>query len=593
MMAIPKDVIERIRDLADIVETVGQMVTLKKTGNHFTGLCPFHREKTPSFKVFPESQNFHCFGCGEGGSVFDFVMKAENLSFPEAVRVLAETVGVEVPRWETDEGEERLVAELGETLEMATRYYERQLASAGGKRARDYLSGRGLDQETLTGFRLGWAPAGWDGLVEALAQMRDGAALERAGLAIPGRRGHYDRFRDRVIFPITSASGQVLGFGGRVLGTGEPKYLNTPETKLYRKSRVLYGLSRARQGIREEKRVLVVEGYTDVLALHQAGVTNVVATCGTALTGEHARLLARFAPEVVFVFDGDAAGVRAALKGFEALLPSGARVRAVPLPEGRDPDDLVREEGADAFREFLNGSQDLVEFFHVQSRGEPKPQALERLARLVALVPEPIPRRELAARAAEAFRFDESTFAREAERIASGRRPEQSFASASSKPQGHRPRGLEADLLRACLQDPGFWGEVRAVTRHPDLKRVVAERVRAEVLSLLDEVAAAPAPLPPSAYRGHMSDPAVQGFLMELASEGALPQERLYQLERDLMRLLPQLALEMERGRLRSSLTGAARGSDREKEQAILKRLHEVNRKLDELLREGNSSLSR
>ena len=590
-MAIPKEVIEKVRDLSDVVETVGHFVTLKKTGNHFTGLCPFHREKTPSFKVFPESQNFHCFGCGEGGSVFDFVMKTENLSFPETVRLLAEKVGIEVPRREADEAEDRRIAELSETLEMATRYFERQLASAEGHRARSYLTDRGLSEETIKTFRVGFARPGWDGLLNALSRLRDGAALERAGLAIQGKRGHYDRFRDRVIFPILSTSGRVVAFGGRILGPGEPKYLNSPETPLYRKSRVLYGLSHARRAIREEKQVLVVEGYMDVLALHQAGVSNAVATCGTSLTSEHARLLARFAPEVVFVFDGDDAGIRAALRGFEVLLPSGARVQAVPLPGEQDPDDIVRKGGGEAFSKALATRANLVKFFHVQSKGEPKPAALERLAKLVALIPEAIPRRDMAAQAAEAFRFDEQTFANEVERIAAGKRPTKSHVT-PTKAGGMPPRGLEADLLRACLQDPDFWGEVKDLIERPDLKRALAKRVRPDVLALLDEVAKAAEPQPPSAYRDQVKDPVLREFLMELASEGPLPQERLFRLEKDLVRQLPQIALESERTRIRSKLGEAAKGGDRRQEQALLERLQLVNQRLDELWRDGQSSLT-
>lgn len=576
-MAIPKDIIDRIRQLSDIVEVVGQVVSLSRSGSHYAGLCPFHKERTPSFKVFPESQNFHCFGCGEGGSVFDFLMKTEGLSFPEAVRVLADRAGVEVPDARRDPDRDRETAEIGETLELAARFYVAQLGSGPGRAAREYLAGRGLAASAIERFRIGYAPDAWDGLLTALTRHRDGAALERAGLAIRRRSGdgHYDRFRDRLVFPIVSPSGRVIGFGGRALGDTEPKYLNSPETRVYHKSRVLYGLREARHAIRRERHVLVVEGYMDVIALNQAGVENAVATCGTSLTAEHASMLARYAPEVVILFDGDAAGVRAALKAFETVLPTGVLVRTVTLPEGADPDDLVRGGDTAALMELVAARQDVVDFFYTRSKGDPKPAAIDRLARLVARVPEEIPRRELSARAADWFKFDEETFVRAVDTLRRGKphaRPSESIG----RTQTGGIHGLEGELLRVAVQDPAFWVEVRTLAERESLRLVLERRIRPSVRVLLDELADQSEPRPASAFRDEVSDPVLRNYLMELATEGVVDREHLHRTQRDLVSRLFYLALKDERDRLRRELNQAQQSGDREREREISQRYRET-----------------
>ncbi len=586
-MTIPKDVIDRIRQAADIVAIVGQSVTLKQTGNHFSGLCPFHREKTPSFKVFPDSQNFHCFGCGEGGSVFDFVMKTDGLSFPEAVRQLGAEVGVEVPDRDVHDEADDVRAEISETLELAARFFVSELGGPRGGPARTYLAGRGLTDETIARYRLGLAPAGWDNLIRALARHRDPAALERAGLAIPGKKSgrHYDRFRDRIVFPITGPSGRVVGFGGRVLGDEEPKYLNSPETPVYHKSSVLYGIREARTLARQEKRVIIVEGYMDVLALHQAGVTNAVATCGTAVTADHARVLSRFAPEIVFVFDGDEAGLRAALRGFETLLPTGVTVSAVELSKGQDPDDIVREGGAEAFGARVEARQDVVGFFYRQSRGDPKPAAVDRLASLVARVPERIPRRELSARAADWFKFDETTFVDAVEARTAGRGGP--VPVAVRRPGGREVTGVEADLLRAVLADPSFWGELAELLAHEGIRQTLSRRVRPCVFELLDRIGASEAPVAPASLRDQVHDDAVRAFVMAVAAEPPPSTAVLRQLQRDLATSLPRMALEREADRLRRAIGESSRRGDQEEADRLAARFLDVKKRLEEIGRAG------
>jgi DNA primase len=596
-MPIPQETIDRIKSLSDVVDVVGQVVRLKKTGNHFSGLCPFHREKTPSFKVFPESQNYHCFGCGEGGTVFTFVMQTEGLSFPEAVGLLGERCGVEVEtRAEADDPARALREQLHETLALAARYYNAQLEKDGGAAGSEYLERRGLSADTIKEFGLGVAPEGWENLLTALKRHKSPDVVERAGLAIPGKRSPYDRFRNRLMFPIQNVAGQVVGFGGRSLDDSEPKYLNTPETEVYHKSQVLYGLRNARHTIRREERVLVVEGYMDVLALHQGGVTNAVATCGTSLTAEHGRMLARYAPEVVLVFDGDRAGVRAALKAFETLLPIGVRVTTIAMPVGKDPDDVIREEGAEGFAARAEKRLDLVDFFYAHTQGEARPAAIQRLAEMIASIPDAIPRQHLVRRAADWFKFREETFGREVARLrtehAKVRTRTQVNAPAAPLQSAEPPKpveGLEAALLTVCLADPPFWAEIQPLMARADIKRTVERRVRTDTRTLLDAIAEhgsggieGAAPVGAAAYHDHVTDGALRTFLLRMATEDRPDDEHVYRLKTDLVAELTRLALKDEQLRLRKLLNQAHRDGDRERESELTDRFQKVYKRLNE-----------
>ncbi len=362
MGRIPDATIETIRDRIDVVELVGRHVALRKAGRSYKGLCPFHDEKTPSFNVNPDRGIFHCFGCGAGGNVFAFLMRHENLTVPEAVRSLARECGVEIPESpgaEAGEGE-RLAA----ANQVAQRLYRAALAGPEGGAARAYLAKRGLDAAACERFGLGFAPDRWDAVAQALAAARIPAQLgEKAGLLAPRESGgHYDRLRGRVTFPIQDARGRIVGFGGRAIAPGQdPKYLNTPETPLFRKRESFYGFPAALEAIRRAERAVVVEGYFDRIALAEAGVPEAVATCGTALGPEHGRGLRRRTREVVLLFDGDEAGERAAERALEVLLPSGLRVRAAVLPAGEDPDSLLARDGPEALRALVEAATPALE----------------------------------------------------------------------------------------------------------------------------------------------------------------------------------------------------------------------------------------
>ena len=362
MGRIPENVVSEIRDRADIVQVVGRHVTLKRSGSDFSGLCPFHDEKTASFHVNSEKQVFHCFGCGVGGNVFTFRMRVEGLDFPDVVRVLGRELGIAVP--ETGGGDEGQVAAAFRANEAAAVFYRNSLRGAEGAAARRYLGARGVPEDLIERFRIGWAPEGWDGLIQHLRRAGISAAeAEAAGLMAQSQTddGSYARFRARVVFPILEPTGQVAGFGGRGMGDSKPKYLNSPESPVYKKSRALFGLPQALTAIRERGRVIVVEGYFDLLALHRAGLGEGVAPCGTAVTQVHARRIRRYASEVVLLFDGDAAGQSAAERSLPILLSEGLRVRAAFLPLGEDPDTLVAKSGLPALRACVESAVPLLD----------------------------------------------------------------------------------------------------------------------------------------------------------------------------------------------------------------------------------------
>ncbi len=411
---IPDQTVKEIRDRVDIVDFVGRYVELKRAGRSHKGLCPFHGEKTPSFNVSSDRQIYHCFGCGEGGDVISFLIKHENLTFPEAVRTLARECGIEIP--EAASGERGVSEGVLTALEVAQACFRDGLAGPEGAGAREYLTRRGLSDDDVARFGLGFVPDRWDTVVGALARKRVPADVgEQAGLLIPRRsgQGHYDRLRGRVVFPIQDARGRVIAFGGRALGADqEPKYLNTPESPVFRKREALYGLPDALEPMRRRERAIVCEGYFDRVALARAGLGESVATCGTALTPDHGKQLRRRTRNVVLLFDGDAAGEKATLRALEVLLPAGLRVRAAALPAGLDPDDFLVERGADALCELVDRAPDALELaiHRAVEAGCTSPaqkaNAVAAVAPLVARVQDPVERSEYARRLAVATDSD-------------------------------------------------------------------------------------------------------------------------------------------------------------------------------------------
>jgi len=390
---IPESFIDDVLSRTDLVELIDSYVHLKRTGKNYSACCPFHQEKTPSFTVSPDKQFYYCFGCGASGNAIGFMMDYTRLGFVEAIETLARNLGLEVPREDDGPGQKPRedYQPLFNMLEAATRYYEQQLRNPKVKeRPVNYLKQRGLSGQTAKQFRLGYAPQGWDNLVTSLGKSdADTLHLLKSGLLIENDQGRrYDRFRDRVMFPIRDSRGRVIAFGGRVMGDDKPKYLNSPETPVFHKGRELYGLYEAKQASNKIRRFVIVEGYMDVIALAQFGIPYAVATLGTATSREHIEKLFRHSEELIFCFDGDEAGRRAAWRALENALPTakdGRQIKFLLLPEGEDPDTLVRKNGKDYFEGLLDECETLSGFFFNQLCAEVDTRTMDGRARLASL----------------------------------------------------------------------------------------------------------------------------------------------------------------------------------------------------------------
>lgn len=414
-MPIPDAKIDEIRAAADLVDVAADYVQLKRSGSRFKGLCPFHDENTPSFSIDPDQNLYYCFGCGNGGDVFKFVQEIEGVGFLEAARMLAGQYGIPLPEDDVDSEAANEREAILHALRFAGRFFYRQLTQTDrGKPALTYLRERGYSVATIKQFGLGYAPDEWDALLTAAEDEQvDPETLEKAGLVAARKdgSGYYDRFRGRVIFPILSHIGKVLAFAGRLLDESKdrPKYINSPETDVYRKKEVLYGLHQAKRAIRQTDEVLLVEGYTDVISLFQAGVENVVASSGTALTEGQVETVDRYAKRVLLLYDADEAGARAAMRGMDRVLAQGMGAYAVELPEGQDPDDFVQAQGGEAFREYIETHrQDLPSFAYQQARNaghletpEDRVDVQRDIIESVARIPDPNLRREYVSRTSE------------------------------------------------------------------------------------------------------------------------------------------------------------------------------------------------
>ena len=469
---IPEEKISEIRSIADIVEVVADSVLLKKAGNNYFGLCPFHSEKTPSFSVNPDKQIFHCFGCGVGGNVFSFLMKQEGLTFPEAVRVLARRYGIEIPSRRMTAGEKRKLDEKEQLYAInraASEYYRRILKrGSNGRTARAYLEKRRFKTEMIADFNLGYAPAGWENILNHLRSKNIRPNLiEKCGLIIPRKNGsgYYDRFRNRIVFPIFDAHMRVTGFGGRVLDDSLPKYLNSPETPIYSKSRSLYGLHRARNACRQKGSVYIVEGYLDLLALHQHGFINSVATLGTALTAEHVRILRGCIGEeghAVLVYDSDEAGINAARRSVAVFDKEFVSAQILVLDSGYDPDQYLAEYGAEAFRKLAGRAMGVVEFLletAVNKHGlsvEGKVRIVADLQPTLAAISDSVERSLYVREVAERLDIDERALTAkivDTPVAATGLRGKNSVASKADKRFRAGSR-LERQILSMMLQYP-------------------------------------------------------------------------------------------------------------------------------------------
>jgi DNA primase len=412
---IPEEVIEDIRNRTDLVDVISDYVLLKKSGENYKALCPFHIEKTPSFIVNPRKGIFHCFGCGVGGNIYSFLMKVEKMEFVDAVKHLANRCGIAIPEVQSSKQiQEREI--LYKINELASNFYTQLLFSQEGKNALDYFKKRKFNIDTIKKFKLGYAPDSWDRLLNFLiSKDYSQEKIQEAGLILPREGGgYYDRFRNRVIFPIINPFNKIVGFGGRVLDDSLPKYINSPESPIYHKSNILYGLNLAKENIRKTNNAIIVEGYTDVILLHQAGFENVVATSGTAFTQEQVRLLKRYCEEVIVLFDPDTAGIAATLRGLELLMEQEMKVKVVSLPSKLDPADFLIQCGQEQFLHCIQNAQGLLDYRFNQciatadiNTTSRKIKALEDITPTILKIKNPIQRQDFIKRVAEKLQIDE------------------------------------------------------------------------------------------------------------------------------------------------------------------------------------------
>jgi DNA primase len=519
---------DRVKQQADIVRVVGEYVRLKKSGQNFTGLCPFHSEKTPSFAVHPVKQIYHCFGCGVGGDVFSFVMEMDKITFPEAVRAVAEKCGIAVPapreRSPGERRENQLRSALVEIHKEAAAFFVQQLnGTPEGRAAKAYLLDRGLDSEAVARFGIGFAPSGGEALLRALKPKYPEKALEPSGLFSRDQNGRlFDRFRRRVMFPIANESGKIVAFGGRALGDDLPKYLNSPETPIYTKSNILYHLDRAKDALRQRDFAVLVEGYMDAIAVARAGVSNVVASCGTSLTEPQVKLLNRFTRRIIVNYDPDTAGQAATERSLAILLERGAEVRVLALPGGKDPDNFIRSEGPAAYTKLLSEAPPYVDYLISRARkmdmstAEGKLRAVNSLLPYVQRIPDRILRSEWATRIAQQLRIEEPVLRESMRKAASERRSE---VKARPELVGRVGKPAERRLVQMLIEGEEFRAQLAEEIRTGELHRgLESERILAVLIE-----ACASGVRPDAAALALALDERDRRLLFEIAFEAAAP----------------------------------------------------------------------
>jgi DNA primase len=580
---------DRVKQQADIVRVVGEYVRLKKSGQNYTGLCPFHGEKTPSFAVHPVKQIFHCFGCGKGGDVFTFVMEMEKCPFPEAVRTVAEKCGIAVPKPKERSPEERKENQQRSALiEMhreAQAFFVKQLETTGeGRAARAYLEDRGLDKEVIARFGIGYAPSGGDALLRVLKGKYADKLLGESGLVSRDQSGRlFDRFRRRITFPIANESGKIVAFGCRALGDDQPKYLNSPETPIYSKSNVLYHLDRAKDALRRQDFAVLVEGYMDAIAVARAGISNVVASCGTSLAEPQIKLLGRFTKRVIVNYDPDSAGLAAAERSISLLLEQDFEVKVLALPaigdsptgasKKADPDLYIREKGAEAYIKALKEAPPYVDYLIARARqmdlttGEGKLRALNFLMPYVQKIPNALLRSEWATRISQQLRIDEPVLRAALNKAATERRSE-----VKTRPElvGKAGKPAERRLIRMLAESEEFKRELAQRLKQGRLYQgLETEKIFAALIvaSMADE------PLPATEI-GAMLEERDRRVFFEILFEDAVP--GTWEEAESCMEALGKRQVELELAELQREIennpTGTALRDLLAKKQELLKR---------------------
>lgn len=597
---IPESILSQIQERIDIVETIAAYVPLKRAGRSFKANCPFHNEKSPSFIVNADKQIFHCFGCGAGGNVFSFIMKIERRDFREVVEELADRVGVELPEDQKRPVESEAERGLVRANAAAAEFYHKTLMTDPiSEKARVYLDRRGIKKEALESFKIGYAPEAWEAFYRhAKAAGLGESILEKAGLVLKGKNGnYYDRFRSRVIFPILDGKGRVVALGGRVLDDTVPKYLNSPETEIYQKSRQLYGLFQARPAIRTADAVVVVEGYLDLIACHDAGVQHSVATLGTALTPDQVRLLKRHTKNAYILYDADRAGEAATLRGLELFIEEGMDVRIVRLPEGHDPDSYVHKYGAESFRAQLTASRSLFEYKLAMLRAKHDPAALEGKVRIAQEMVELFAkaRNEILKAAwlkelSQELKLSEAALRTELERAVTARparateraaEPATPAAGADGVAETHKglPRYAERILLSLMLEKDLFVNESRRQLMltdfyHPTVRKLVQILWEADERGVHENA---------RQLVTRLKDDPESVKLLSLStaeSEMIIDKERSFS---DCVKKLKSLRLDGEHLGLRQELAAAQKEGDQNRVSRILYDMNELNKRMKEI----------
>lgn len=574
---IPAQTIEEIRNKADIVAVVSEYVKLKKTGKNYVGLCPFHAERTPSFTVSPEKRLFHCFGCGEGGNIFAFVMKTENIGFADAVRELGEKVNIAVEKSASSAAGKTEKDKLYEVLLLAQRFFRSQLEGENGAAARGYLKQREITEAVAKLFGLGFAPPEWDSLFKHLiSRGAPPVLIERAGLTLPREQkdNYYDRFRSRLTFPVFDLRGRVIAFSGRALSNDEPKYMNSPETAIYHKGESVFGLNLTKEYIKKEKLAVLVEGNLDLLSSYQSGVKNVAAPLGTALTAAQCKILSRFAETIVLAFDSDSAGGAAAERSVELLRGQGLRVKVAVFSSAKDPDELIRKEGAGAFVKAIASALPFLEFKtkrvlsrHNLSEIEDRARALREVAGVLGTEADDFIQKEYARMAAGMLKLDAETVLSEI------------------KKHGFYRRGQDKDLRRVTEKPASKVIEAEKVlialaAQNRALRQALKEELRIEAFSLPE--AKAVAELLFTAETGEGED--VSHFLLDNLPDdasrsffsGALINEGHQEMEtvfRDCLQVIKSKKKDDKFSALKSELRESEMRGDTDKSAALLSAL--------------------
>lgn len=587
-MGFGKAFTEELKSQTDIVKIISEYVPLRKKGKNYLANCPFHTEKTPSFNVNPVMQIFHCFGCSVGGDVFGFIRRIENCDFWQAVRIVAEKMGVPIPEVEKVD-DRQLVQEREDLLQInawATNFFQTQLfEGVEGKRALDYFEQRGITKESIELFRLGYAPDRWDALSSYLrAQGASQKQIERSGLVVLKEQGNgfYDRFRGRCIFPITDTQSRVIAFGGRILDSGEPKYLNSPETPIYTKGRNLFGLSYAKEAIRKQKFVILVEGYLDFVVPFQAGIQNIVASLGTALTEQQVKLLGRYleTPQIVVNFDPDNAGIAATKRSLEVLLEYGYKVNVLSLPDGEDPDTFIRKNGATQYRQLLKKSQPYIDYILTQamrehdiSRPAGKVETLNSILPFLSKMRDKIERATYAEQIADRLKIEGRVIREELKRAAIGKLPQLDLGKVAP---AIRVLPAERQLLKVLFFNQSLRYSMLPLLKLELFKDLATESIFTALVSLIKSnkevnFTTLCAEIEPN--RLAQSEKIISEIMVETDSLSNLSEENLISYAQEAFNALKRLQVEQQLIRLQGEINEAQRdGNSNELTELSLKK---------------------